>query len=159
MNKEQKINALEQKINHWENENKKCSEQINKEQIEQLKKENDFELPEYFESYTKYKDFIRPGINVCVMPKKLFDILSSKKQYATMKLQYIADQLNGDWKVDYEDGHQEAWTIFYAKSSKKFQTCPDYCKYVSKIYFKSEELAEKAIEITGPEMEYLKGVK
>lgn len=148
--KEQKIKELKNSIINAEENIKQA-----KEQIEQLKKENDFELIKYLKSYEEWIKMINDR-GQC-LPWPLYGVLNFKKRYALLKLQYIANKLNGNWKVDFNDIDQEAWCFCYDINEKKIIIDYYHNKNLADIYFKSEELAEKALEIMGQEIEYLKG--
>jgi len=150
MTSKEKIKELKNSIINAEENIKQA-----KEQIEQLKKENDFEFPKYLKSYEEWIKMINDTGRY--LPWRLYGILKFKKQYASLKIQYIADKLNGDWKVDFNDYDQEVWSIYYDIEIKKYQFYSTWNKFIGEIYFKSEELAKKVLEIMGQEMEYLKG--
>lgn len=150
MNKDKKIKETKESI-----ENIKSELNVLERYLENLEKENWLELPWHFKHCVNWFCFV--GEQVKSGFTDLHEIATPKKQYALLKLQYIADQLNGDWKVDYNDIDQEVWGIFYAIRYKKYCIFSNYNKHVADIYFKSEELAEKALEIMGQEIEYLKG--
>ena len=90
-----------------------------------------------------------------IMSPKTYPVYTIKKHYSKCdtfnKLLEVADYLNGDWKLDWNDGTQYKYFIAYDHKNKRFYI--DSCHYVNivAIYFSSEENAEKAIEIIGKE--------
>jgi hypothetical protein len=113
-----------------------------------------FELPECYKSYDDY--FC--SIDGEGMPEPLESQVFSKKTYATLKLQWIADQLNGDWIPDWSNSNQDKYFI-YSTSKKELKIFHNSdLGDIGRIYFKSKKLAKQAIEIMGNDLEYLIGV-
>lgn len=86
----------------------------------------------------------------------------SKKINAWLKLYHITKHLNEDWEPDWNARDEHKYYIYYNNASKRFVT--GYYNIVQSfndIYFKSEDLAEKALELMGDDINYLfdKGVK
>ena len=80
---------------------------------------------------------------------------TSEKQICQLlylnKLMNVAKYLNGDWEPQFLDRGQKKWCIYYNFEDFKWGVT-DYTHYQhAAIYFKSEELALKAIEILGEE--------
>lgn len=70
---------------------------------------------------------------------------------ALNKLMNVAKYLNGDWEPDWNDRHQHKWFIFYDHQLSGLYLAIHYTQRFASVYFKSEELALKAIEILGEE--------
>lgn len=68
---------------------------------------------------------------------------------ALNKLMNVAKYLNGDWEPDWNDRHQHKWFIFYDHQLSGLYLAIHYTQRFASVYFKSEELALKAIEILG----------
>lgn len=76
----------------------------------------------------------------------------SKKLLAINQLMNVAKYLNEDWKPDWNNDNERKFTIYINKNNTKI--CID-CKYIYNqciVYFKTEELAQKAINILGEEI-------
>ena len=67
------------------------------------------------------------------------------------KLLEVADYLNSDWKLDWNDVNQLKYFISYNHRNKTLDIFSCYYLDSGKIYFSSRENAEKAIEIIGEE--------
>lgn len=82
-------------------------------------------------------------------------ISTSNKQLeqlvALNKLMNVAKYLNGDWEPDFTNHTESKYWIDY--DSEDLMLSTDFSSYYrnSVVYFKSEELAHKAIEILGEE--------
>ena len=126
-----------------------------KQQIEELKKV-EFELPIFFRSYNDYTEgtFVTLDIGTNEDAKTLEKLIINKKTYAKLKYRYIADKLNDGWTPDWNDSEQKKY--FNCYEDKWYQRF-----YISSeridVHFKSAELAKKAREIMGDDMDYLKG--
>lgn len=70
---------------------------------------------------------------------------------AINKLMSVAYYLNDGWKPDWNNRSQEKFFIFYIKKNKTFKVEANTVVNYGVVYFKSKELAEKAIEILGEE--------
>ena len=80
---------------------------------------------------------------------------TSEKQICQLlylnKLMNVAKYLNGDWEPQFLDRGQKKWCIYYNFEDFKWGVT-NYTHYQhAAVYFKSEELALKAIEILGEE--------
>lgn len=119
----------------------------------EIQKKNDFELPEYLKSYGDYQDYL---YELCINAKDKFnnflDVIHDKKIYATIKLQYIADQLNGDWKPDWNKRTPDKWYLGYDYKTEEFSYQFSIYYNSGHVYFKSEEIAKQAREIMGDDI-------
>ncbi|MBQ0141017.1 MAG: hypothetical protein KBT36_17235 [Kurthia sp.] len=70
---------------------------------------------------------------------------------ALNKLQNVANYLNGDWKPDWSDGDSKKYLLQYCANSKFFSVSFNDSHNLGNVYFKSRELAIKAIKILGEE--------
>lgn len=79
-------------------------------------------------------------------------ICTSRKQaeklLAINKLLNVAKYLNGDWQPKFYDGNEKKWYI-YIDEDGEVDTSFAKELVTTSVYFKSQELAEKAIEILG----------
>jgi hypothetical protein len=142
MNKKQE---LKQQIENAEKQLVKM-----KEEFEEISKENF--SPDYFKSYENFMfQFGCEYMNI-----DLYASLTTKKIYAQLKLQYIADKLNDGWSPDWRNSMRSKHYIWYCNVDKMFGINYDITSNAFLVYFKSKELAQKAIEIMGEDMEYLK---
>jgi hypothetical protein len=66
------------------------------------------------------------------------------------KLMNVAYYLNEGWEPNWNNGLQVKFSIYYNHTSKTIRTDYDICNS-GKVYFKSKELAEQAVEILGEE--------
>lgn len=73
----------------------------------------------------------------------------AQKIIAIKKLMNVAKYLNAGWQPDWNDNKQKKYYIFIDMDKIKINTMLSI--YCSDIYFKSEELAQQAIEILGEE--------
>ena len=64
------------------------------------------------------------------------------------KLLNVAKYLNGDWKPDFKNDNDKKWHI-YLDITQKPETNYDFMLTKSFVYFKTEELAQQAVEILG----------
>lgn len=76
------------------------------------------------------------------------------KWSAFHKLAIIAEYLNEGWKPDWNNKDAVKW---YIKKDERVYTDSCYMLNYGAIYFKSRELAKKAIEIMGDEINYIFG--
>ena len=91
-------------------------------------------------NYCGYKD-----INNCTSEKQ------AKKLLAINQLMNVAKYLNRDWKPNWKDASEGKFCIFL---DYKYNTIRIYCAHMlseSIVHFKTEELAQKAIDILGEE--------
>ena len=88
-------------------------------------------------SSTTYKDATN-----CTSPKQ------AEKLLAINKLMNVAKYLNGDWQPDWNNGEVK---FFINLRNDVFKVSTVVAMQCEDIYFKSEELAKKAIEILGEE--------
>jgi hypothetical protein len=90
--------------------------------------------------YGSYNSF-----NNCTSEKQ------AKKLLAINQLMNVAKYLNGDWKPDWDNDTAFKYTIVYNadKGNLEIKTYTFIC--VNAIYFKTKELAQRAIEILGEE--------
>lgn len=72
----------------------------------------------------------------------------AEKLLALNKLMNVAKYLNGDWQPKFYDGNEKKWYI-YIDEDGDFDTSFSKELVTTSVYFKSQELAEKAIEILG----------
>ena len=124
-------------------------------EMTEFKKEDNFEFPYYLQNYSNYCDDINSGTMTSHIGVALRNRLKNEKLYAETKLKYIADQLNGKWVPDF-DNASIAYELYYSYEDEVWTTSHTYIKGAGTIYFKSTKLAEKAREIMGDDMEYLK---
>lgn len=69
------------------------------------------------------------------------------KQTLFRKLQRFSDE-NGGNEIDWNDGEQSKYSIFYAHNNDKLRIrCHWYEEHFGQVYFVSIEVAEKAIEL------------
>lgn len=68
------------------------------------------------------------------------------KLYYTKVLQLIADDLNGDWKADWKNNAKAKYSIC---SMDKIDFECNYRLIRGSVYFKSRDMAQKAVEIMG----------
>ena len=73
------------------------------------------------------------------------------KLYYTKVLQLIADDLNGDWKPDFENEGQSKY-IIYIVNSKDIIINTTWRTNRGNSHFESKELAQKAVEIMGDKL-------
>lgn len=95
---------------------------------------------------TILNDFYYEDISNCTSEKQ------AKKLLAINQLMNIAKYLNGDWEPDWRNEDEKKYIIFIDEQCNR--TVID-CKYIvntSIVYFKTKELAQKAIEIFGEGM-------
>jgi len=70
---------------------------------------------------------------------------------ALNKLQTVANYLNGDWKPNWIIMNDPKFSLYYNKSKEKIDMdCHHYYNF-GIVYFKTRELAWKAVEILGEE--------
>lgn len=72
-----------------------------------------------------------------------------RKVTAITKLLKVANELNGDWTPDWSNMDQRKWFIVYSFGNLEIENTGKY--NVSPVYFKTKELALKAVEIVGEE--------
>lgn len=71
---------------------------------------------------------------------------------ALNKLQNVANYLNDDWKPDWTDGDSKKYLLSYCEDTEYLGAQYSYTDNFGDVYFKSRELALKAIEILGEEV-------
>lgn len=71
------------------------------------------------------------------------------------KLAIIAEYLNEGWRPDWTDNNKAKYYIFKDFQIKEIQIAITYSCSHGNVYFKTKELAEKAIKILGKEIEYI----
>lgn len=105
-----------------------------------------------------YEDIViklKPIINVASLSTGLkFYATSSKmfdKIHAIDKLMIVAKYLNGDWQPDWSDNAEAKWFVYSSNEGKEIKVDCFRTTQHPFIYFKSKNLAEKAIEILGEE--------
>jgi hypothetical protein len=74
---------------------------------------------------------------------------------ASRRVRAFAKAVNGDWKADWEDREQRKWGIGFCVGDLSVQVRNNSNDYIHQIAFKSEELAQKALELFKPEWEIL----
>lgn len=84
-------------------------------------------------------------LNVCTSEKQ------AKKLLAINQLMNVAKYLNGDWKPDWNDDNEKKYTISLDRNNKKINITWNVLVNKCPVYFKTEELAQKAIDILGEE--------
>ena len=89
------------------------------------------------------------NINVYVDSNNCTSEKQAKKLLAINKLMNVAKYLNGDWQPNWNDVYEKKWYIFI--EDKQIKINNTYRLQCNDIYFKSQELAEQAIEILGEE--------
>lgn len=87
-----------------------------------------------------YKDLIN-----CTSEKQ------AKKLLAINQLMNIAKYLNGDWKPDWDNEKEFKYYILLNLSNNKINIYMTCVSLKSIVYFQTEELAKKAIDILGEE--------
>ena len=71
------------------------------------------------------------------------------------KLAVIAEYLNEGWEPDWTNNNKAKYYIFKDFQLKEIQIAVTYSCNSGYVYFKTKELAEKAIKILGKEIEYM----
>lgn len=74
-----------------------------------------------------------------------------QKLLAINKLMNVAKYLNSDWKPDWDNIEEDKFYIRYNQASHTLQVGAASILYSDIVYFKSEKLAQQAIEILGEE--------
>ena len=98
------------------------------------------------------------GECVSVDEEDLFDVLKQNypKLYWTQILQLIADDLNEDWKADFDNRKQRKSYIDYEIDGDGEYTADTAWTWVSSsVLFKNENGVEKAIELMGDKLDYI----
>jgi hypothetical protein len=143
--KEEAMSSFESKI-----------DDMTKEEVE----EDEFELPIFLRSYKNYtSSFMITKVGYYQDIFIIKDHFFSKKTYAQLKLQYIADKLNDGWVPDWDDRDEYKYYIAYSHHSNEIVILHNTIVYEFKTYFKSELLAKQAIKIMGSDMDYLRSDK
>lgn len=115
-------------------------------------KNNDIELPVKFKSYEHFLSFMHDILDT---KDSEFDNFTSEKTYATIKLQWIADQLNGDWKPSSEN----KGFSFYLENFTNLVSSKDIYLDFGQIRFETVDLLNKVRELMGDDIYYYFGVK
>ena len=84
-------------------------------------------------------------LTVCTSEKQ------AKKLLAINQLMNVAKYLNKDWKPDWNNDNEKKYTISFDRNNKKINITWNVLVNKCPVYFKTEELAKKAIEILGEE--------
>ena len=87
--------------------------------------------------------FIDP--NNCTSEKQ------AKKLLAINQLMNVAKYLNGNWKPNWEDDYEKKYAMILDKNNKRIWIRCFYSINRGIAYFKTEELAQQAVEILGEE--------
>jgi len=111
---------------------------------------------EYLDKYFKYE------IKCESTSISLVDILT-EKEIIRRYLQYLADELNGDWKPDWKpDWNYKNMTkffIYFDNNNNKFKIYSNYNDKKDVIYFKSKDIAKKVIDIASDQLKILHDIK
>lgn len=75
----------------------------------------------------------------------------AKKLLAINQLMNIAKYLNNGWKPNWDDDNEKKYTISLDRNNKKINITWNVLVNKCPVYFKTEELAQKAIDILGEE--------
>jgi len=75
----------------------------------------------------------------------------AEKILAINKLMNVAKYLNGDWQPDWNNENEYKYSIYYSHRYNRLSINNVYGIQSQSIYFKTKELAKKAIEILGEE--------
>ena len=94
---------------------------------------------------SKLNEIRYEDLNNCTSEKQ------AKKLLAINQLMNIAKYLNGDWKPNWNDYEESKYTLCFDNSDTEIFIDVDYSIIRSIVYFKTKELAKKAIEILGAE--------
>lgn len=92
--------------------------------------------------YSVSTDFFA-NLNNCTSEKQ------AKKLLAINQLMNVAKYLNGDWKPNWENNNENRYALVLTKNNKAIGIECNFCVNKGMAYFKTEELAQKAIEILG----------
>lgn len=94
---------------------------------------------------TRYTTCSYEDLNNCTSEKQ------AKKLLAINQLMNVAKYLNDGWQPDWNNENEKKYTIIFDKNNKIIVT--NWCITANKclVYFKTEELAQKAIDILGEE--------
>jgi hypothetical protein len=65
------------------------------------------------------------------------------------ELKAVADELNGDTEIDWNDLVQDKYCIYYNFSTKRLCTCNNFAQEIGQIYCLDEYFVDKAIERIG----------
>lgn len=97
-------------------------------------------------------DAIICGIsNNYMLSQNCTSVKQAKKLLAINKLMNIAKYLNGNWKPNWDNIEEDKFYIRYNQASHTLQVGTASILYSDIVYFKSEKLAQQAIEILGEE--------
>ena len=96
------------------------------------------------EDTTVYEDNYL-DLNNCTSEKQ------AKKLLAINQLMNIAKYLNNGWKPNWDDDNEKKYTISLDRNNKKINITWNVLVNKCPVYFKTEELAQKAIDILGEE--------
>lgn len=103
----------------------------------------------YFNKYGKIENTIicaedYKNLNNCTSEKQ------AKKLLAINQLMNVAKYLNEGWQPDWNNYIEKKYTIYIEKNTK-VSIDVNYCINRGIVYFKTEKLAQKAIDILGEE--------
>lgn len=84
-------------------------------------------------------------LNVCTSKEQ------AKKLLAINQLMNVAKYLNDGWKPDWNNYEEKKYTLCFDNSNPEIFIDVDYSIIRSIVYFKTGELAQKAIDILGEE--------
>lgn len=119
---------------------------------EKLFKEKNFYYITYDGDIRKVREASSSSLS-CHMTDK--NNCTSKKQaeklLAINMLLNVAKYLNGDWKPNWNDDNEKKYTISLDRNNKKINITWNVLVNKCPVYFKTEELAQKAIDILGEE--------
>jgi hypothetical protein len=157
MTKEQLQQKYDKKIEDLKNEFNKDLKNVESIYSISLKSKyilkDGFKLPAYLVCHTNFCNVLfYNGIK----DKSPLNFFYNEKLYAQLKLQYIADQLNDGWKPNWNDIQESKYFIFYENEFKTYKIYAFILHDYFNVYFKLEELAEKALKIMGEDINYLK---
>lgn len=77
---------------------------------------------------------------------------------AWLKLYHIVKYLNKDWIPDWNDECENKYYLYYKYQEEKWGIAATiiFSEGINNSYFKTEKLAERALEMMGDDMDYLK---
>lgn len=84
-------------------------------------------------------------LNMCTSEKQ------AKKLLAINQLLNIAKYLNGDWQPNWDNNNENKYTIYIDRNNTRILIDFMYVSNKCIVYFKTEELAQRAINILGEE--------
>ena len=102
----------------------------------------------YFDRYGKIEDTIVYESNY-LDPNNCTSEKQAKKLLAINQLMNVAKYLNGDWQFNWEEAGNSKFYI--ALEHNKIRILEGWVSNVALVYFRTKELAQKAIDILGEE--------